>query len=66
VELRESAVQEINETFEVGGLCLEMEHQELRSNTLDSCYIVTGKCFQYKIITYETVAIQSIEIIEKL
>ena len=62
MELRESAVQEINETFEVGGLCLEVEHQ----NDLDSCYIVTGKCFQYKIITYETVAIQSIEIIEKL
>lgn len=65
MELRESAVQEINETFEVGGLCLEMEHQELRSNTLDSCYIVTGKCFQYK-TTHEIGTIQSLEIIEKL
>ncbi|CBY18810.1 unnamed protein product [Oikopleura dioica] len=45
VELRESAVHEINETFEVGGLCLEMEHQELLSASLDSCYIVTAVAY---------------------
>ncbi|CAG5108232.1 Oidioi.mRNA.OKI2018_I69.chr1.g3697.t1.cds [Oikopleura dioica] len=45
VEFRESSVQEINEAFKIGGLCLDLENHEIVSSSLDSCYIITAVAY---------------------